>query len=1262
MYNTIHPQPTPDTGLLDLGFRAETFIVTPPVTRPTDADAEALVYGPTDKRAFEAFINTEDGRRAKAQMMRCVDTISRFAHDHGDALTARRIAHLNTVLNTGANDALQSHYLPELYAWGKRALEQIVAQLDRLADGGERREHVAMRHLHHLGEGIGENCGGRILQELTKAETGLGQIGGDLKNAVVRVCKNAADTVITQTLARGGADVIEYTASAHVQPQLARGIGLPWASAPNNDIFYTQPHDFQRRLRECRDAVRLAVTPALVAQTLGSECLQKAHAKLRQWAGETPDLNDADWPAMDKVLQKLGKKYGELNPYCFVRGDGVLAPRTLMDDPQAVTLNIRMNLVEEELVDKKDDVTLCREDIGDTRWQMELKQGDVPVVIEDDGDGPEERMPLTADFLRALLKTTSDDTPDAPCTDPLSDPKIRRMLIDRVVPALTTPPATWDTALLAVPGVLLEACLPLDDDAVAGLLCEIAARPDAAGTRLVALAFEVAVQQRVPAATAQLICAMSLTDLRAAWPRILPPLSDALLAANDRLADAGMAALDLLCPPADGVSWPDCRRALHGFRRGMTVWGKAPLTAPVPPWPDLALQRLGALNREGLLPGSTIVALLQGDMRLGVSLYNLGRLVDATFFRTFLVGLAQAGSALSLSRDDMRDLMRPIVRFPNAARDYEATSPLCCAVMLGQSAHVREFLSWMADHAAEPWMPPLQDLALPDEVIVLETRPPATVAEALKAYLDGLVTLHENGHLPAHALAPLIEVAADNASNRWPAGPGFELVRQALAKTADGGLGEAVLREWRQQAAPQLASSLSLVNGAAPDNAHRTLTPDAVAQAVPRNGAEPAIPRPYRLPAAQLQEATVYFGRQGYFSIEELAETLVWHLSLSDVPAHRLSKERCLHVIQQLSSDGVFSLNDCVAMLIAAEPSDDWRDKMLMGDQLSVLRAYFDLVEHLAIKHGSLVDAEHGGLVDVDKLLCLPTKDGNLVTLSLRFAHDVRFMGPSLDTALDFALKACHRGWITSRQLSRHLTAVPLRTGSSLLADMLHDAPGWYTDPEAPERNVDAYLRRWLDRLSEAQLLRALSGVEVVELLVATHGPTWMTPMCMAITDGCVRRLDLLFDWLLMSTATEGVLKRRLGHIVSGRNGVQGVQVAFEALRLGRVDTLRAWLAGIQRLREEGRLTNADYVTLLVPEGDGDRRAIGAVFRADPRAGMAQTRTLTCARMLRDAAVKGNSRGWIDADELQEILNPLRRAGLIKDQDARALRAAPPIR
>jgi hypothetical protein len=1097
MLELIRHAPATDTGPLDLGFRPEAFADDPPVNPTAGSDADTPVYGPANTLDFEAFRNSEDGHRATAQMKRCIDTISGFARDRNQGATAANIDRLHRVLANGATDALQSHYLPSLYVDGKRALEQIAAMLDRLEDHGDPRERHALQCLTELGKGIADYCGSRILGELTDANDDLSQIGDGMKISVRRVCRNTAKVAMMGALADSGSASTRYLADSHLRPQFEVQVGLPWARAPAHDPYFSAPLDLPQRVGECRSAVRKAVTPASVARTLAKECLLKVRTDLLKKTGGATTLGHQEWSALKAVVRTAGREFGPLRPEHFVRGDGDSDPMTVTDDPNAVLLDIRQNLVTERLVDDRRDVTLWREEADGTRWELVLKQGDTPMVVEDDGDGPQERTPLTADLVRAIASGALED----PCAEPRLDPDIRRWLIDDAIAAQTAAPADWDMALLAAPGVLFRVCEPLSDEALARLLGGIVGRPDAAGSGLARFALDLAVQRKLSALFIDVIDAMDVADLRAAWPRILPQLAGALADGNDALADAGLAALDRLGTPAAMPGWRSCRRALHEWRRGMQAWL---IGAPtMPPWPDAALQRLGALHREGLLSGSVITTLLQGDAHLGVFVDRIGARPDPTRRSPFLACLTRACNELGLPPQDIGRL-------------------------------------------------------LPTE--------------------------------------------------RGLSGP------------------------------------------------------------IPDNGLEATAPRFWRLPAAQLEEALIYRARQGYCSVEDIVCLLRQFLDNPNSLIAPFSWQGSLRVIKQLSSDGVLSHSDCVGLLTNALTSNDWRfdwrREMLESINLPALRDYLDVVEHLAVKHGDQVD--------VDDLLhvCVDGGDPNRPR-AMRFTGRMRSLppgiaaqtgripltsydpqlyavfGPSFHLALDFAMKAARHGWITSSQLSSHLAAGGAWTGDSVLPLLLDAEPE--EDPliKEDEAYKQAHLRTWLSHLVAAERGRALSGAGLVALLSTRHGPRQLTPMHLAMTQGSVSQLSIFLDWLVTATEPGNALKLRLVQLLQGGVAPGEVHVAFDTLQLGRYESLKAWLSGIRQLRAAGRLSNAQYVTLLVPDGDGDRRAIDAVAHAQARASAPQARTLVCAKLLREAALEGQALGWIAADEVQEILDPLTEAGLI---------------
>ncbi|ANH68685.1 hypothetical protein ABE85_15905 [Mitsuaria sp. 7] len=448
------------------------------------------------------------------------------------------------------------------------------------------------------------------------------------------------------------------------------------------------------------------------------------------------------------------------------------------------------------------------------------------------------------------------------------------------------------------------------------------------------------------------------------------------------------------------------------------------------------------------------------------------------------------------------------------------------------------------------------------------------------------------------------------------------------------------------------------------------------------NGLEATAPRFWQLPPAQLEEALIYRAHQGYGSVDDLVRLLRQFLDYPDSLVAPFSWQGSLGAIKRLSSDGVLSHSDCVGLLSNTLPSIarrfDWRSRMLQSSNLPALRDYLDVVEHLAVKHGDLVDVDDLLHVCVDggdpyrprpplRLERLrpwrphiherdfPAQRGRIPLAS----YDPQVRGaltPSFNLALDFAVKAAQRGWITSSQLSSHLAAGGSWAGNSVLPLLLGVEPDEHPFTEGDDAFKQTHLRSWLSRLVDAG--RGLSGADLVDLLRTPHRSQQMTPMHLAVTQGSASQLSLFLDWLVTATEPDNALQRRLVQVVQGGTSAGDCHVAFDALRLGRYEALKAWLTGIRRLREADRLNNAQYVTLLVPDGDGDRHAIDAVAHADARASVTQSRALVCARLLREAALDGQSRGWIDADDLRDILDPLVQAGLINDQDAPALHAA----
>lgn len=1256
----LHHRPADDTGLLDLGFRREAFADDPPAVDPLSAaDAGEPVYGPEDRRAFEAFHQSETGRRATRQMMHCLDTMSRYARERGEDAIATDIGRLGVVLTTATPEALQRIYLPDLFIRGKRSLELIASMLRWLEEHGDHRRAATLRCLRELGEGL-RNCGGRTVAELLDAEYGMLQLGGGLKGAVQRVCRKTAEAAIMQALARGGSASDQYQTNPHVKLQFEKRIGLPWAYAPGIDPYFHEPDDFQRRVRECRSAIRRAVTPASVARTLARECLDDVGRSMRKWTDTASTLEGEEWPTLNRLVRKAGSEFGKLKARHFARGDGILESMSMTDDPQAVMSNIRKNLVKDRLVEAQPDLTVWEEHAGGIRWALVLKQGDVPTVIEEDDDGARERTPRPADVLRVMRGTASSgglDLPAAgqiPAAGPLSDPNILMRVVDGVVAAQTTPPQNWETAWLAVPGVLTQVCASLEDKAAAKLLGALAGRADAAGTGLACRALETALHRRLPAAALGLIDAMDLMGLRAAWPQVLPHLPQALLEGNDAFADACLAALDRLgagAEGADAVSLTQCRKALSDFRRDLLARWSAPGT--LPSWPDAALQRLGTWHREGLLSGPLIVALLHVDVRLGAFLDFSRMQTSPEPLRQLLAGLARAGEDLAMSPEDMRTLLRPMPGEPGdpcGLGGRAATSPLCSAVMHGQRAHVSTFLSWMTQHASAPWMPAIHSLALPDEVLVPRVNRPAVIAGALKAYLDGLVALHQQGHLPARALARLVRVPPVGTPDAVPAGQGLELVRRAVATAGEDGPCAAVLREWRRLAAPQLAAMPPLADDASADGARPAPLSGVAApgNGLEANARDAVLPDARRWTAPQLEDQLVHRFRQGYLSVDELSERIRQSLAATSPHAGGAGAPdpaRALGLLKRLHAEGLFPLDQCMALI----EQDEWKKEAMIHQRVPVLRAYFDLVAQLAARHGRDVDVD--GLLHVRSLEPPVTLAGYCRQLG-------QVPSLSFNLALDGALQARQRGWIDSAQLSRHLAATHHRADDAVLLQLLdttreareaRQAPAPADAADAADAAAageaqaigDNALRDWLYRLVTAERGRWLSSAEVVDLLGMAHRTREATSIHRAMTQGSARRLTILFDWLTTTAAaaTNQVLARRLVPILQGRHDALDRHGAFEALRLGRVDTLAAWLAGIRRLREAGHLSNADYVTLLVPGTEGDRRAIAAAS-GDPRA-------RACAALLREAAIDGQALGWIAADELQEILDPMNDAGLI---------------
>jgi hypothetical protein len=906
----------------------------------------------------------------------------------------------------------------------------------------------------------------------------------------------------------------------------------------------------------------------------------------------------------------------------------------MRNDEWAVLSDIRTNLVSSGLV-KERDRTLRQDNEDGSSWTFVLKQSAVPLVIEEDERGRHERTPLLADFIRALRAPSSGLEGGLEGGHEfaweLADPSVLAEVVEGAVAGRDTPPVTWDATLLAAPGVLPYLCNELNNEAATQLLREMAGRSDIGESGLGYAVLAMALARKLPVATSAAMDAMKVADLRARWSDLLPALQAALQAGDDALADAGLVALDRLMPAGDLPGWHACRREVLGFQAGVTAQWLEPSPCP---WPRDVSTRLGLLHREGLLPGPVIVTLLRADARLGEFLDGTRLHSGIEPLHRMLAYLAQIGNELALSPDDMRALLRPIAEPESEMGDRAGTSPLCSAVMHGHPAHVTAFLTWMTTHADAPWMPPLQELALPDEVLVPRTNAPAVVVRALKAYLEGLTTLQRQGRIDGAALAPLLQAGsagAARAPNGLPSGPGMALVRKVLELAGTNAFCAQVLADWREDHARRTVANAAVSTGVAPANTRAAPMPDRVAALT--RGLDRAIPSSQELPGDLLESQLLHHGIHGYLGVDALVEKIrsAWR-SLGSLPG-QLGRDEGFRLLKRLASSGVLPPTLCVELSTRSTYAK-WEEELFDRDKVVWLRHYFDLLEHLA--------GLTPGLADFDRHLHVGGHE-RPTTLSGHCLSNQRHPGEMFDALLDGALAARRRGRITSAQLSAHFAARhPLTDAPALTAllvlDRSREPPVFGDAARAPRQNRgDELLKQWLYRLLLAEQDQCLTPAEVVALLTAPDA-NGASPLFFAMSTGQTKRLPLLFDWLVR--ATEGrssVLARRLGGILLGGSH-RGP--TFEALRQGRVEALDTWLAGIRQLRERQCLSNADYVSLLVPNVAGDQHAIKEAATRDDEGARA------CAARLRLAATQGQALGWIADDELREILDPLDLPGL----------------
>lgn len=1193
-------------AVLHFGFTPQTFAE----EKAPDTEADPPIYGPNAPLEFEAFDQSPDGAHATTQFLRGVDVLVAFVRSRDPGSEGEEIASqlqwLKSILQEERTTGFQRPYLDQFYSRGKRDLDGIVAKLAESRPQGDKPDPLDLERLQILRRlsSCHRHCGRRILEELQDANFSLGHLGSGLKQSVLRVCQNTADVVITQTLGRMNSDdAIFWRANVHQRPKLERQLGLPWcreeANAP--DAIHGRSGS-DMNIDACRRALIRELTPFSVAQVLARECLNEVHATLREAGVSTEHAASTGWAALSQLTQNIGNRFGPLTPQVFLREGPGDAGISLVEDPLDLLPTIRSNMEALQLTPTHTDLPLWQDETRGVRRTLLLKYADWLMLIERRGDDPPTERLAAPEDLRGILMAAAHPRPDQrEDARKLAVPTIGALVCEAVIPALPDDPAQWDVDLLRAPGLLPAWCDRLPAEQTGQLLIRIIERFDASGMGVAGAALSIALSRRIQPAIGAALSMLEPSAVRAAWPSILA----ALRGADESVTDTVLDQLDRLSPTDEAHSWRACRRGLHRFAEQLRAnWERA---ERLPPLPGDVLQRLGSLRRDGLLPSALAVLLLRVDAQLGFALGWISTQQDASHLRHLLAGLAQAGRTLALSPADMLALLRPVAQ---ADRQAELmSSPLSQAVLGGRTRQVSAFLDWIGTHAAQGWMPPVVDLVLPVQASSRLRVAPHIMAPAFDAYLNGLIALRRKELLAEQDLAPLRTFLAAR-TGAVPQAARFALLRAAMNQ-------------------PTKSTNANADTDAGAESLHQM--PDPFSEALSR--------APWTwtsLDGDDLERQLLHHGRSGYLSPEALTSRL---RSLWNTHHGNLSLKGRLRVLAGLAGHAL-TPQTCVDLLHESLENSDWRRNMINWERPSELGDFFALLRRLA---------ELGATEDVTALLRSPAvrADQPAATITLT-AQCLRGLGvrEAFLQLLDGAIALRRDGTLSAAELREHLAARPSPGGAWALSTLLEpetlvEAPQRDQHLERFEQNGQARLLGWLERLhtAAAESLqtgtgeRLLSPMDAFSLLTAPDGDG-NSPLHATLAHGQAGRLPLLFDWLAREAVDRSTVQgRKLASLLQAINVRTARGAAFEAIAGGKVAALAAWLEGIRRLRELGRLSDGEYLTLLVPATDGDRAVLAAGGRGD-------VDVSSCLMLMRLAVDQGIERGWLDDSD--EDLRDLR--------------------
>lgn len=1188
-------------AVLHFGFTPQTFAE----EKAPDTEADPPIYGPNAPDEFEAFDKSLDGEHATTQFLRGVDVLVAFVRSREPGPEGETIAShllwLKSILQERRSSGYQLPYLSQFYSRGKRDLDGIVAKLAESRSQGNAPDPLDLERLQILRRlsSCHSYCGRRVLEELQDANLHLGHLGSGLKQSVLRVCQNTAEVIITQTLgAVDSEDAIFWRANVHQRPEFEHRLGLPWRREKTQDPNAVRGRSAaDMSIDACRRALIREVTPSSVAQVLARECLDEVRTTLKA-AGISPEhAGDTGWTTLSQLTLGIGSRFGPLTPEMFFRKDAGEAATSLVDDPQDLLPMIHSNLQTLQLTPSHDGLRLWEDETRGVRRTLQIKNHDWLFLVEHRGDDTPIERAATPQDLRATLMAAANPRPDQrEYARRLATPAIGALLCEPVMPTLPDDPAQWEVDLLRAPGLLTAWCGRLPAEQTEQLLIRVIDRRDPSDSGVAGVALSVALARRIQPAVHAALSVLDPSALRAAWPSVLAALSGA----DESLTDMILDQLDRLSPTDEALCWRACRRELHRFAEQLREsWGRP---EPLPPLPGDVLQRLGSLRGEGLLPSALAVLLLRIDAQLGFALAWTSTQKDASHLRYLLDVLAQAGRTLALPPADMLALLRPAAQLIRETRLL--SSPLTQAVLGGRTRQVSAFIDWVETQVKQGGMPPVIDLVLPTHATTLLRVAPHIQAPAFDTYLNGLVALRRKELLSEQDLAPLRDFLA-HRTVAVPEAPRFALVRAAM-----------------NQPEPKAAD---------PVDAEASLQmPDPFSEALNQ--------APWTwssLNGNELERQLLHHGRRGYLTPDGLIFRLdsLWSTRFAD--HMNLGLKGKMRVLTGLAGH-VITAQACVDLLQEGQASTDWRSTMLGRANPSEFDSFFALLRRLA---------ELGATEPVAAFLRSDDRPPSSITLT---AECLRGAGAqeAILLLLDGAIALRRDGHLSATELREHFAARPSSGGAWALSTLLDprlwaDAPPIDHLRERLEQEGLARLRGWLERLHTAASEslqtgtgeRLLSPMDAFSLLTAPDGDG-NSPLHATLAHGQAGRLPLLFDWLGREAVDRStVLGRKLASLLQAINVRTARGAAFEAIAGGKVAALAAWLEGIRRLRELSRLSDGEYLTLLVPATDGDRAVLAAGRRGD-------VDVSSCLMLMRQAVDQGIERGWLDDSD--EDLRDLR--------------------